>query len=212
MPATDTVVLVHGIWMTGLEMAVLRWQLGRCGYRTRVFHYASLRRDPAGNARRLSAFLDRIDGDGAIHLLTHSLGGVIACHALADTRPERLGRVLMLGAPLQGSALARHLHGRGLTRWLLGRAARHGLLEAAPECPRGIEVGMIAGLSGYGIGRLLFHRLPRPNDGTVALDETEHPSVGSRMHVRHGHFGMLFSPRVAQAACRFFDCGRFDAS
>jgi hypothetical protein len=71
---------------------------------------------------------------------------------------------------------------------------------------------MISGLRGFGIGRLLHPGLPRPNDGTVSLMETDHPAIGSQLHLRHGHFGMLFSKRVAKACCRFIDCGRFDAS
>ncbi len=211
MQQGDTVVLIHGIWMTGLEMGLLRLRLARCGFRTRQFHYPSLRRSPAGNARRLEAWLERLDAP-RVHLVAHSLGGIVICHLLARRVPHRLGRVLMLGSPLRGSALARHLHGKTFTRWLLGRSGERGLLGPVPDCSGRAEIGMIAGTRGFGIGRLLYTKLPRPHDGTVALTETDHPAIGSRLHLAHGHFGMLFSKRVAEAACRFLDCGRFDAS
>lgn len=211
MQQADTVVLIHGIWMTGLEMSLLRLRLARCGYRTRQFHYPSLRRSPADNARRLAAWLERVEGE-RIHLVAHSLGGIVACHLLATQPPPRLGRVLMLGTPLQGSALARRLNASPWSRWLLGRAGEQGLLGNLPDCGSNSEIGMVAGQRGYGIGRLLYPGLPRPSDGTVSLLETDHPAVGSRLHVHNGHFGMLLSKRVAEAACRFLDCGRFDAS
>lgn len=211
MQQGDSVVLIHGIWMTGLEMGLLRLRLSRCGFHVRPFHYPSLRRCPAENARRLEAWLERLDAP-RVHLVAHSLGGIIVCHLLAHRVPDRLGRVLMLGSPLRGSALARHLHGKALTRWLLGRSGKQGLLGDVPDCCGTVEIGMIAGIRGFGIGRLLYSGLPKPHDGTVALMETDHPAIGSRLHLGHSHFGMLFSRRVAEAACRFLDCGRFDAS
>jgi len=48
----ETVVLVHGVWMTGLEMHVLARRLRACGYRTRVFRYRSLRRPLQWNGQR----------------------------------------------------------------------------------------------------------------------------------------------------------------
>ena len=73
--APRTVILVHGIWMTGDDLRLLRRRLGRGGRRCRIFRYASLRRSPADNARRLRAvaesgsrFVSRGDKSG-----THNL-------------------------------------------------------------------------------------------------------------------------------------------
>ena len=75
----EAVVLVHGIWMSGIEMSLLRYRLQRCGYKTYQFHYASLRQTPAENAVALNRFLKKIKST-QIHLLAHSLGGIVLMH------------------------------------------------------------------------------------------------------------------------------------
>ncbi len=205
----ETVALVHGIWMTGLEMSLLRYRIRRCGYRTRLFHYASLRRSPAENAAALARLLRQLE-DRRVHLVGHSLGGLVICHLLADRPPPNIGRVVMLGSPLRGSALARRLARSRWTRWLLGRSIAQGLLGDLPACIAPNGLGMVAGTHGFGIGWLFGgSALSRPNDGTVALDETEHPAVGDRLIVPHGHFALLFARQVAEASCRFLRHGRF---
>ncbi len=205
-----TVVFVHGIWMTGLELSLLRYRIARCGYRTRLFRYRSIRRSPAENAEALAAFLARQEGS-TLHLVAHSLGGIVVCHLLASQSPARLGRVLMLGSPLRGSLPARRLWRHRWLRPLLGRSGEGGLLDGAPPCPEGLEIGMIAGTRGFGIGTLLTGgALPRPHDGTVAVDETQDPAIRQRLQLPIDHFGMLFSRRVAEAACRFLRGGRLD--
>lgn len=205
----ETVILVHGIWMTGFEMSLLRYRIARCGYRTRLFHYASVRRSPAENAAALARLLQKLE-DQQVHLVGHSLGGLVICHLLASRPPPNIGRVVMLGSPLRGSALARRLARSRWTRWLLGRSIEQGLLGDLPDCSSTAEIGMIAGTHGFGIGWLFGgSALHRPNDGTVALEETEHPAVGDRLIAPHGHFALLFAREVAEASCRFIRRGRF---
>lgn len=201
--------MVHGIWMTGFEMSLLRYRLARCGYRTRLFHYASVRRSPAENAAALSQRLWQLEAQ-KVHLVGHSLGGLVICHLLASHPLPNIGRVVMLGSPLRGSALARRLARSRWTRWLLGQSIEQGLLGDLPHCGTSAEIGMISGTHGFGIGWLFGgSALSRPNDGTVALEETEHPAVADRLSVPHGHFALLFAREVAEATCRFLRDGRF---
>ena len=83
----EVVVLVHGIWVNGLEQSLLRHRLRRCGYDCRQFSYHSLLRTPAQNAERLQAVLQKIDAD-VVHFVAHSLGGVVL-HHLFDRYPEQ---------------------------------------------------------------------------------------------------------------------------
>ena len=93
---------------------------------------------------------------------------------------------------------------------MLGRAWRQGLDGEVPRAAAvDHEIGIIAGTKSLGMGRLIGG-LSRPNDGTVALAETRMSGVTRRLELPVSHFGMLFSNRVAKAACRFLSSGRFD--
>jgi pimeloyl-ACP methyl ester carboxylesterase len=205
----EAVVFVHGIWMTGLELLVLRRRVAACGYAVCQFHYPSLRRSPRQNAERLHAFLQGLDYE-VIHLVAHSLGGIVVLHLFDAFPDQKPGRVVMLGTPVRGSVVAQRLARCALTRPLLGRAIEQGLLGDEPRWDSPRELGMIAGTRGIGIGEvLLLGRLPRPSDGTVSLAATETSGLSDRLEVPHSHFGMLFARDVARAVCNFLKTGRF---
>lgn len=204
----EVVVFVHGIWACGSELALLRRRVSAAGYQVRQFRYPSLRASPAQNAVRLNAFLQSIDAD-LIHLVAHSLGGIVLCHLFNDFPAQRPGRVLMLGTPLRGSVVARQLASWPVTRFLLGHAIEQGLLGDGPRWPDARPLGMIAGTHGVlGVGLLVMGRVPRPHDGTVAVIETESSLVTEHLQVPYGHFSMLFARPIADVVCGFLAQGR----
>lgn len=208
----EAVVTLHGLWMTGLEMRPLRRRLRDCGYTVYAFRYPSLWRNPADNARSLSRYVERIDAD-VVHFVAHSLGGVVLLHLFERAPLQRPGRVLMIGTPVLSSAAARHVaHWPLIRRVLLGRSLERGLLGGAPGWQGARELGMVAGTrGGLGLGTLIGAPLTRPHDGTVSLQETRASWVSEHLSVPHGHFGMLYSPSVAEAICRFLRSGAFDS-
>ena len=203
----DTVVLVHGVWMTGLEMSLLARRLRACGYDTVFFRYRSLLKPLAHNAARLA---DRVRQQAAptVHLVGHSLGGLVVLQALQDHPDLINGRMVLLGSPVNGSVIAKRVHRNGFSRWLLGRSGRGALLGGGPRWQGRPPLGLIAGTHPVGIGRLLGG-FDGANDGTVALAETAIAGATSSMTVDKGHFGMLYSADVAQAVCTFLRQGAF---
>ncbi|HRP98005.1 MAG TPA: alpha/beta fold hydrolase, partial [Rhodocyclaceae bacterium] len=73
----EAVVLVHGLWMRGIVFALQRRRLARRGFAVHAFSYPSMRGTLAANARALAAFVAGVAGT-RVHLVGHSLGGVIA--------------------------------------------------------------------------------------------------------------------------------------
>ena len=53
----EAVVFVHGIWMTGAEMLLLRRRLSHCGFDCYNYRYQSMRRAPRENATHLNYYL-----------------------------------------------------------------------------------------------------------------------------------------------------------
>jgi pimeloyl-ACP methyl ester carboxylesterase len=204
----EVAVCIHGIWMTGLEMRLLRLRLARCGFKTTQFHYRSLLLPPEKNAIHLNGFLQGLEAD-VIHLIAHSLGGIVVTHLFEQFPIQRPGRVVMLGTPLKGSATAHAYHRFWPTRSLLGKSTLQGLLGDRPRWKGTRELGVIAGNRGIGIGQLTFGALGRPNDGTVAVEETRSTEVNHHLIVPYSHFGMIFSKEVAMAICHFLKDGEF---
>jgi pimeloyl-ACP methyl ester carboxylesterase len=203
----ETVVLLHGIWMPRQVMWLLARRLRHCGYRTRLFGYPSLRRSAPDNAGRLAQFVRRCDG--RVHLVGHSLGGLVILHALQADPDLVAGRIVLLGSPVNGSVVARRLQRFAWTRWLIGRASDQALLGDGPHWRGGRPLGLIAGTRPHGIGRLLGG-LSGDNDGTVTVAETVLPMASASTTFPTTHMGLVFSRRVARAVCRFLEQGRFD--
>jgi pimeloyl-ACP methyl ester carboxylesterase len=202
----QAVVLVHGLYLGPWTLRLLARRLRGAGLRAHCFGYPSVSASPGEVAERLAAYLGALAGD-TVHLVAHSLGGLVLHHLFHRHRPQRPGRVVTLGTPHLGSALAVGLRERGLGR-VLGRSVEQGLLGDVPPWDATRELGVIAGSLGVGLGRL-FGRLAGPNDGTVAVAETRLPAARAHRVLPVSHTGLLVSGRVAGEVARFLTAGEF---
>lgn len=203
----ELVVLVHGIWMTGLEMTMLSKRLRHNGFSTRRFYYPSLRSAPAENADYLYHYL-KSQNAGVVHLVAHSLGGIVLLHMFDKYTDLPPGRLVLMGSPVRGSGVARRLDGSILTRGLLGHSRERGLLGGAPKWNGARDLGIIAGSGGFGIGTLIGG-LSGPGDGTVAVVETRISQATDYCLIPTSHMGMVISPAVAMEVSTFLQTGRF---
>ena len=108
----DTVVLIHGLGGTRLDMWLMARRLRGLGFNVRNWGYRSLGNRIETHAARLAEFLMKLsqETNQKIHLATHSMGGIITRAMLADHAIERLGRIVMIAPPHQGSHAARKLN------------------------------------------------------------------------------------------------------
>ena len=196
----DSVVLVHGLWMTGREMRVLGGRLGQAGFRPVYFRYHSWRgglADAAGNLREVV----EAAGGARVHLVGHSLGGIVIARMLEGGDLSRPGRVAMLGSPMAGCTVGRKLARYGAGRWVMGAVAREGIVERAPRWTGGRELLVVAGDLPLGTGMLLG--IARPHDGMVRVEETRVEGARAAV-VRASHVGLLLSRKVARLLCDHF--------
>jgi len=188
-------------------MSLLRLRLHGAGFDTRQFSYPAVRSSPRANAMALNAFIRDMRAE-TVHLVGHSLGGIVIRHLLQDYSDQRAGRIVTLGTPHQASSAA-----RTLSRWLpgriaLGKSVHDGLLGGVPRWPAQRELGCIAGTLRFGMGTIV-PGIPRPSDGTVAVEETQLPEMRDHITLPVSHFGLLLSPRVASEVVHFLKHGRF---
>ena len=198
---------MHGIWMLGLAMVPLQRRLARAGYDARILAYRSVKGTPAQNAERLRALVERLPA-AVVHLVGHSLGGLVLLHLLEQRPPRKVGRSVLLGAPAGGSQVARLLARHPLTRALLGQSVARGLLGEGPASAHGRELGVIAGSLALGVGRAV-PGLTRPHDGTVAVVETEVPNATDTLVLPVTHTGLVLAASVARAVICVLRRGRF---
>ena len=204
----ETVIVVHGLWMTGIDMFLLRRRLRHCGFDVVQFSYPTMLSGIEMNATRLHEFTRALEGS-SIHFIGHSLGGLVILRLFRDFPEQRPGKVVLLGTPCAGSFVARRL-ATSIGRWLFGRSLEQGLLSATHGWSGARELGVIAGSLRLG-GGLLVKGLPRPNDGTVAVQETYLTGMTEHLTLPASHTGLLFSASVARQTCAFLKSGRFIA-
>jgi pimeloyl-ACP methyl ester carboxylesterase len=203
------VVLLHGLWLQGREFALLRRRLqNSCGFDVEVFRYASVTATMAQITGELHQFV-AARAPRELHLVGHSLGGLVAYRFLERFPGQPPGRVVFLGTPAVASRAANAVSRMAWARALLGRPIAEELLSARQRewsMPR--ELGIIAGTLALGLGQL-FVRFEEENDGSVAVSETRLPGATDFIAVPVSHFGMLLSARVASETGRFLVNGHF---
>lgn len=203
---SQRVVLVHGLWYGRLGLSLLRRRLGRGGFECHSFSYPTLRRTLAGNARALFEFARLLDGE-QLDFVGHSLGGLVILRMFDEFGGLPPGRVVLLGSPVRGSAVAGEAVDRPVIRSLVGRA-RSALEYGFDAAPPGRETGVIIGTGHLGVGRLIGN-LQQPSDGVVAVDECRLDGATDELIVSVTHTGLVTSSRVADAVGRFLETGRF---
>ena len=201
----ERVVLVHGLWLNGPSMAPLGWRLAREGYVVSRFSYWSVLRGLDYNVERLIEFCRKFESD-RLHLVGHSLGGVLILAAIAGGL--KVHRAVLMGIPYRGSISANGLARVAVGKRILGRTLSDWLRREKPSFNGEAEIGVLAGDRSIGIGKLIS-QLPQPNDGVVCLEETKVPGATDSIVLPVFHTAMPFSPMSARAVATFLKKGRF---
>jgi len=202
----DHVIVLHGIWMRGIAMLPLSRRLRAAGFSVDALDYPSVVGSWDDSASRLAEHW-RQHGGRRVHVVGHSLGGMLALHVAAQHADLPDGRIVCLGSPLKGSAAAGRLGRLPGGHWLMGQSAEilnSGLAAWQQQRP----VGVIAGSTPVGLGSVLGV-LKAPHDGTVSVEETRLDGIDEHRVVPLTHTGLAFSNDVAELVIGFLRDGRF---
>jgi pimeloyl-ACP methyl ester carboxylesterase len=206
---SDHVILLHGLWMRGFALAMLHRRLMEDGFRVHRFDYLSVAATQQRILDRLQSRMAELAAEAdAVHLVGHSLGGLLALRACLEARELPQGRIVCLGSPVKGSAAARGFAGWGRGGEVLLGHNRELLQQGFERWDGPREVGMIAGCMPLGLGAVLGH-FEGEHDGTVAVDETRLPGLADHCVVEANHTGLLFSVDVARQVGQFLRSGQF---
>jgi pimeloyl-ACP methyl ester carboxylesterase len=139
LAARIPVLLVHGLVDNRSVFSVMQRSLRRRGFaHVCTWNYSPLLTDVARGAAALGAHIERIceqTGHDRVHVVGHSLGGLIARYLVQRQGGDRrVASLVTLGTPHQGSMLA-HVVPTPLIRQLRpGSAVLRELAEPAPGC------------------------------------------------------------------------------
>lgn len=213
MTARDGVVLLHGLGRGRRSMAGIARAARHAGYATLNVGYPSRRLDLAGLAGHVAPAIGEFaDSVERLHFITHSMGGLVARAYVTRHRPPRLGRVVMLAPPNQGSELADRLAPSRIFRRLLGPAAGQLVPRRDPELAAllgeiDFELGVIAAKrSMYPLASRL---LPAMNDGRVSLAATRVDGMAAHLTVPATHPTIVWNRTAVRATIHFLQHGRF---
>lgn len=205
------VVLMHGLGRTRMSMWLLASRLEDAGFRVHRIGYRSLDRSPDEIVESVSRQINACCAghQGEVHLVGHSLGGLLIRAYLEENRIPHLGRVVLIGTPNQGVELVDRFSNNcllsllGPTTAALG-AGSDGLPErlSRPYYP----VGVIAGATR---GNWNDRWLDGPDDGLISVESTKLEGMADFIIVDSGHSMMRYSGDVARQTIEFLRTGRF---
>lgn len=211
----ETAVLLHGLGRGAGSMSRLEKALAEGGYRVINLDYPSTRHSIDELVAILAGELDRCcrEAEAPVHIVTHSLGGILVRAYLARESFAPLGRVVMLSPPNRGSELVDAFGDNPLYELILGPAAQE-LGTEEGSVPRELppvdfELGVITGDEAINpIGAWL---IPGESDGAVSVESARVAGMKDFLIVGENHTFIMQSPEVVGQVLYFLEHGHFRA-
>jgi pimeloyl-ACP methyl ester carboxylesterase len=207
----EHIVLVHGFGRTGHDMRFLAAYFTKYGYEVSIPTLPAFFGTFDNCTAALESHIESLDGNYTrIHLVGHSLGGLVIRNMLSRKAIPRLGRCLLIATPNSGSPLA------GIVaRWikplywavpLYGTLQPDGVDISAPLNNPAPDIGVIAGDK----NALMFGRLlDSPADGCVPLDSVPFDGMAEFIVVPFHHEEIHHREETARLTREFIETGIF---
>jgi pimeloyl-ACP methyl ester carboxylesterase len=201
------IALVHGLWNRGWTMAAMAKRLRARGHHVRVFSYPTRSASLDRHADGLHEFLQQHKIE-ELHLVGHSMGGLVILNLLSRFDDLPPGRVVLMGTPVKGSNVVKRLAKLPGQRFIFGEA-REDLMQGFEFSPKGRETGMIRGTREFGLGQITGKQ-SEPNDGSICVSETALEGLKDTVELEVSHSEMLYSNEVVEQVEQFLLFGRFN--
>ncbi len=211
---SQCVILLHGLARTSSSMNDMQDALDDAGFVVAKIDYPS-RTQPietlAGPAVQKGISECRAKTSGTIHVVTHSMGGILFRQYVSTDGVDAFGRTIMLAPPNKGSEAVDALREVPGFQWLNGPA---GLQLGTDENsvplrlgPATSDVAVIAGT--FSINLVLSTYLPDPDDGKVSVESTRLDGMCAHLQVDVSHPFIMEDDDVIEEVIAYLQHGKF---
>lgn len=210
--SASCVVLLHGLIRSPSAMNKMADTLRSDGFTVVNQGYPSRRHtiDILANLA-IPPALQQCPEDETIHFVTHSLGGILVRQYLSTNQIEKLGRVVMMGPPNNGSEVVDELAGFPGFKLINGEA---GLqlgtgVDSVPNLlgPATYDVGIIAG--DRSINWILSTIIPGTDDGKVSVASSRLKGMRDHIVMPVTHPFMMKNDSVIKQVIFYLKNGKF---
>eukprot|EP00913_Durusdinium_trenchii_P023283 g21861.t1 len=179
----EAVIVIHGITRSSKSLSEMQTRLRNEGYTVFAFGYPSTCIDIPQSAEYLKQAINSLEGIEKIHLVVHSMGGLVVRSYASGKPDKRIARLVMIGVPNKGAWLADKLKDNPFYKMVYGPAGQQlvstkdGFVHKLPV-PK-FPFAVIAGARGTPNG---YNPLqPGDDDGTVTVDSARLPGAADFM-------------------------------
>lgn len=204
----ECVVLLHGLARSSRSMRKLERALNGAGFRTLNIDYPSTR---FTNAQLLERFIHPSISKHCptdvyqLHFVGHSMGGILSRLYIQQQRPAKLGKVVTIASPHQGTELVDRLGWIPLFKWINGKSGyemgvkAETLLDTLPK-PDYPVLAIVGTFSGNPFYSLL---IPGKDDGKVSIRSASLDGAEKVLELPYSHTYIMNKSKVIEAVLDF---------
>ena len=213
--ASDCVIFLHGMSRTEISMNKLEREIAKDGYITWNKTYTTIKKPIEDVAKKhIESGIEYCESQDteSIHLLTHSLGGILVRVYLQDKEINKLGNIVMLSPPNSGSELTDLFKEWKIYQWVAGPAGQ--ALGTDPNSyvnslkPVEANIGVITGKKSN--DPWFSPIIPGDDDGKVSVESAKLKEMKDFLIVEATHTFIMRDMSTINQIKNFLKEGKFN--
>ncbi len=208
-PMEKTIILAHGLSRSPRAMRHIGKYAKLAGYQVAYFGYQSRHGLISEHVKSLRQMIEAHSASGPVHVVTHSLGGIVLRHYLSRYGAMSIDRMVMIAPPHKGSEVIDRYRNNAIFRWWHGPVVDElGTSHAHPAVDHShiAHIGIIAGNRSQPI---LGRCFSSENDGKVSVESARLEGVSNFVVLPFTHTNMLWKEETAEYTLQFLASGKF---